>query len=365
MHHNQITRREFLRVSAVGLGGMVLASCAPTASAPAGTAPATTVGTAKPIVGDVIDYALAGDWQGRFGFVKFKLNAAFYNGEKAYFIRTDASDKTFAEENKLVFVPVLAVAERLKDATGNLYLFDGGATNQLPVLSAIPGQSAYSSLWRVHRVKPKGTTLYDSESKIKAAASAGEADIETTAIFVNYPLVKWPGGELSVDTEKKEYLGSGQLLAPVDTAVMTVTFKLHECFPGSRYIVTDTSAAPMAPMMKVSASPASQNLVTPNFAATDKIWVFANGIKGSGVMGYQPAVFAHRAGEALWSPFWNHFTLKWKDGKAARILKSEDDIKAALSAGDVEQFNGTPDSHPNGFVVNCPVPVLAPNTFSG
>lgn len=365
MHYDQITRREFLRISAVGLGGLVLASCAPPTTAPVVTTPASSVGAPKVMVGDVADYALAGEWQGRFGSVKFKLNAALYNGEKAYFIRTDASDKAFAEANKLVFVPVLAVADRLKDATGNLYLFDGGAPNQLPVLNAIPGQPSYSSLWRVHRVKPKGTTLYDSESKIKAAASAGEVNIETTAIFVNYPLAKWPGGELSVDTEKKEYLGGGQLLTPVDIAGMTVTFKLHECFPGSRYIVTDTSAVPMAPMMKVSASPATQNLVTPNFSATDKIWVFANGVKGSGVMGFQPAVFAHRAGDALWSPFWDHFTLKWKDGKTVRILKSEDDIKAALSAGDVELFNGTPDSHPTGFVVNCPVPVLAPNTFTG
>jgi hypothetical protein len=171
---------------------------------------------------------------------------------------------------------------------------------------------------------------------------------------------------LPVDQEKKEYLGTGQLLEPVDTVNMTVTFKLHECFPGSRYIVTDTSAAPMAPMMGVAASAPIQRLWSATMApGTAKIWVFANGIPGSGVMGFQPAIFDSRAGDAVWSPLWNHFTLKWKDGTTPRVLRSKDDVAAALTAGEVEEFNGTPDTHPNGFIVNCPSPVLAPNTFTG
>jgi hypothetical protein len=97
-----------------------------------------------------------------------------------------------------------------------------------------------------------------------------------------------------------------------------------------------------------------------------KIWVFANGIPGSGVMGFQPAVFDSQAQTSpVWSPLWNHFTLKWKDGQTPRVLKSQDDVLAALKAGEVEQFNGTPDTHPNGFIVNCPAPVLAPNAFTG
>ncbi len=119
----------------------------------------------------------------------------------------------------------------------------------------------------------------------------------------------------------------------------------------------------MAPMMKVSAAAPIQNIVGADFSGADKIRVFANGLKGSGVMGFQPAIFAHQAGDALWSPFWNHFTLSRKDGKTPRVLKSEADVKQALDAGEVEPFNGTPDTHPKGFVVNCPVPVLAPNTF--
>jgi hypothetical protein len=316
------------------------------------------------IVGDVLEYALTSqEWPGAFGFVTFKLHEALYNGEMVYHIRTDTSDPTFATENKLVYVPLLNAALGREDATSATYVFDNGATDQLPVLSAIPGMDNFSPAMRIYRVTFNGEpSLLDSADKIKEAEAAGDITTEKLNLIVNYPLVKWPGGELSVDQDKQEYLGTGQLLEPVDTAGLKVKFKLHQCFPGSRYIVTDTSAAPMAPMMSVAASPPTQALV--EVKATDKIWVFGNGFKGSGVMGFQPAIFAHRATEPAWSPFWDHFTLVWKDEAKARVLRSEADITAALEAGEVDLFNGTPDSHPTGFVVNCPVPVLAPNTYT-
>ena len=165
-----------------------------------------------------------------------------------------------------------------------------------------------------------------------------------------------------MDTEKEAYLGTGQLLEAVDTEGMKVTFKLHECYPGSRYIVTDTSIAAMAPMMSIPASPPNATLM--DTGAADEIWVFGNGIEGSGVMGFQPAIFDNQAGQPAWSPFWNHFTVTWADGADVRVLKSSAEIRELISSEDLELFNGTPDSHPTGFVVNCPVPVLAENTFA-
>lgn len=373
MKYYFLTRREFLRLGGLGLGAATLAACgapptaAPTAAPtalPQPTAPAAEA--PRIMVGDVLDFGLKGDWPGRFGFVRFKLHAGFFNGDKAYFIRTDTSDKDYADANKLVWAPLLNAVQSAPGVASKIYLFESGSPDQLPILSTVPSQDNYSPIWQLHKVTPKGNTLYDSEEKLKAAEASGEVTIETQTVFVNYPVVKWPGGELSVDQDKKEYLGTGQCLEPVDTVNMTVTFKLHECFPGSRYIVTDTSAVPMAPMMAVAAAGPVQSLWKSDAApGTAKIWVFANGIPGSGVMGFQPAIFDSRAGDAIWSPLWNHFTLKWKDGVDARVLKSKEDVTAALAAGEVEEFAGTPDTHPNGFIVNCPVPVLAPNTFTG
>jgi len=71
----------------LGLGAAALAACgvpatvAPTAAPPTAVPQPTAVPAeeARVVVGDVMDFALRGDWPGRFGFVKFKLNAGFGN----------------------------------------------------------------------------------------------------------------------------------------------------------------------------------------------------------------------------------------------------------------------------------------------
>ena len=370
-----VSRREFLRLGALSSGGLLLAACGaqasptPTPVPPTATTAAELVAAVgetteeRIIVGDVLDYLLTSDeWPGAFGSVTFRLHEGRYNGEPIYFIRTDTSEPVFAEQNKLVLVPLLAAG---RDVAAPLYIFDD---DRLPVFSRTPGEDNFTSLFQIKRVTVNDDSLaLESAEAVEQAAADGQVTIEEEisegrSVFVNYPIVKWPGGELSVDEEKAEYLGTGQLVAPVNTGDMTVTFKLHECFPGSRYIVTDTSIAAMAPMMSVPASPPNEQLM--ESGATDEIWVFANGIPGSGVMGFQPTIFDNQAGQPIWSPFWNHFTLRWQDESAARVLRSSDEVRAALEAGEVEEFNGTPDSHPTGFVVNCPVPVLAANTFN-
>lgn len=374
MSVKRISRRQFLSLSAMSGGGLLLAACgasAPATATPAPVAAPTSSPAAassgsgaaggleeiKVMVGDVLDFALESDqWTGQFGYVTFKLNEGRFNGQPIYYIRTDASDIAFAEENELVFVPLLNAG---LNVAATLYVF---ADERPPVFSTAPSEEDFTSLFRMIQVTVNDASLtLDSAEAVETAVGNGAAATEEMNVFVNYPVVKWPGGELPADPDKTESLGKGPLIEPVDVDNMTATFKLHQCFPGSRYIITDTSTPEMAPMMSIAASPPNQALM--DSGATDEIWVFANGIPGSGVMGFQPAIFDNEAGQPAWSPFWNHFTLKWNDESQARVLRSSAEIRAALEAGELEQFNGVPDSHPNGFVVNCPAPILAPNTF--
>lgn len=360
----QISRRQFIRLSALGSGGLLLAACGvstqpatPTAVPPT-KAPAAAAQEEKVLIGDVLDYQLTSDeWPGDFGSVTFRLHEGQYNGEPIYFIRTDAGDADFAKQNGLVFVPLLNAG---REVAAPLYLFGDGRP---PVFSRTPAAETYTSLFAIKNVTVNDDSAdLSSAGAVEQAVNDGKVSLEDGPL-VNYPVVKWPGGELAEDTERETYLGTGQLLGPVNTGEMTVTFKLHQCFPGSRYIVTDTSIAAMAPMMSIPASPPNARLM--ETGATDEIWVFANGLPGSGVMGFQPAIFDNKAGQSAWSPFWNHFTVKWVDESQAKLLRSSAEIRELVSSGDLELFNGVPDSHPTGFVVNCPVPVLAPNTFTG
>lgn len=365
-----VSRRQFLQLTTVSSGALFLAACTGGASqvvqeiataVPATRPPAaaTTANSAVQVmVKDVIDYVLRSDeWTGDYGKVTFKLHEGKHAGESVYFIRTDASDQTFAQEEGLVFVPLLAVG---KDIAESIYVFDN---DHLPVLSTSPsvGES-FTSLLQVKQVTLNDNSLtFDSAEAVEAAVADGNAMMEETAVFVNYPFVKWADGELPVDDEKIETLGKGPLMDPIDTENMTVAFKLHQCFPGSRYIVTDTSLPGMASMMGVSPAAPTQTLL--DKGGTDEIWIFVNGIPGSGVMGFQPAIFDNKAGQPAWSPFWDHRALKWVDESNARVLRSSTEVREAINAGELEEFLGVPDTHPNGFVVNCPAPILAPNDF--
>jgi hypothetical protein len=277
-----------------------------------------------------------------------------------YFIRTDTSDQAFAQTEGLVWAPKIAVLSA-QGLTGDAYLMEG-ASDQPAVLSSAPGRPDFTPAWRISMGRWKGSPKdVGSVAELKDAEAAGDLAVEPTDIVLNGAVVKWGSDELPVDGELVEYLGSGQLVEPPDTSGMRVTFKLHECFPGIRYIVVDTSLEPMAEGMHIVASPG----LTESRAAgaTGRTNVFMNGIEGPGPMGFQPSVFDSKAGDAAWSPYWDHMTYAWADGVDPRVLTTEAEVHAARGVADLEEFPGTPDTNGEVFTVNCPVPVLAPNTF--
>ena len=357
------SRRRLLGATAAGalVGSTQLYRSEASARSQAATPAAATD---HAIVGDVMNYQLepGGRWSGAFGSVTLNMHAGFFDGDDAWFIRTDSSNETFAKENGLVFVPLMANALQAEGATAPLYVFEGAVAEQRPVLYTVPGRDDFTSAFHVQTVRFTGTpTLLDSVLAIDLAEREGAISIDATDIVVNYPVVIWPGGGLDVDPELTAPLAPGPLVAEPDLTEGRITFKLHQCFPGSRYIATDTSAAPMAPMMGIVNSAPTQLLL--DVGATAPIYVFGNGLAGPGAMGFQPAVFNVSAGDPLWSPFWDHITVVWADPGAAVVLQSEAEIMEREAAGEVQLFKGTPDSEGRGFVVNCPSPVLAPTTY--
>ena len=91
--------------------------------------------------------------------------------------------------------------------------------------------------------------------------------------------------------------------------------------------------------------------------------VFMHGVAGPGPMGFQPSAFDFDAGDPAWSPYWDHYAYKWKESATPKLLTNQSALFRVRDAGDVEEFPGVPDTKGTVFTVNCPVPVLAPNTF--
>jgi hypothetical protein len=368
----RFARRRFMGLTGAGVfGSALIAACGnddDESSTPQATAATQAAGNGQSrptargnvIVGDVLEHALSSDeWAGDFGFVTFRLHLGSVEDEPVYFIRTDASDKDFATTERLVFVPKMEKALTI-DGPGlaAIYLFEGGTDDQTPVLSSAPHLDDYSPAFRIHRVSFLGTPeRLASVTSIERAARAGRIQVQRTNIVVNYPVVKWPGGELPVDNVRDAYLGGGQLLSPVDVAGRTVTFKLHACYTTSRYIVTDATMMGSA-MMRIVDAPAATALTAAG--ATAEILVFGNGAEGSGPMGFQKSITDTNAGDPDWSPFWDHYTFLWANRATPEVLKSPGALRAKENAGELERFAGTPDMDGQLFMVNCPVPIVAP-----
>ena len=321
---------------------------------------------AEVIVDDVIDYHLAPDgrWDGPFGSVTMQLHMGWVDGEEVTFIRTDASDEDFATEEGLVYVPLMANALDEPGSHSELYIFENGHEDQRPVMSSSPADGEnFSPAFRIHICR-NGDMMDEpltSEQAIMDAADAGDIDLEETDIIVNYPVITWPGGQIPVDEDKVEALGGGQLIEDPDLDGGQVTLKLHQCYPGSRYIITDTSALPMAPMMGAGEAGASGLLIEARAVAP--ITIFLNGLEGTGAMGFQPGIFNANAGDLAWSPFWEHFAAEWVNEDEAVAVTSQRQLDELVEAGDLTLYGGVPDTDPDTFVVNCSVPILAPVTW--
>jgi len=65
------------------------------------------------------------------------------------------------------------------------------------------------------------------------------------------------------------------------------------------------------------------------------VFVFKNGVRGGGPFKYQPDVFDNPPGSEGYRPLRALALVTWKNEQAARVLKSEREVKAAEQAGQV------------------------------
>lgn len=368
-----LTRRQLLRATcpaALAAAGLLGACAAEPGSGPALGGPSPTARPAAAaaaaegaaaIVADVLDFALRPDgWAGAFGWVRMRLHHALVDGADVYFVRTDASDAAVASRDGLVFVPKLQPL--LNGASGTMITFED--VEQPTLLSSEPGRDDYTPAWTVRAARFAGSAVaLASVAEALEAAEAGEVEMEEGRVVVNAGLVRWSDGAMPVDEDLSDYLGGGQVIAAPDTAAMTVTFKLNECYPGSWYFALDHSLEGPANGTNTVYSPGLH--ATPrDLGATGVTNVIRGGFDGPGPMGGQPSAFDWPAGAAEWSPYWDHFTYEWNEGASVRLLDSMAAVHEARDAGDLTEFVGGPATDGELFTVNCPVPVIGPNLWT-
>ena len=105
-----------------------------------------------------------------------------------------------------------------------------------------------------------------------------------------------------------------------------------------RFIHTEASDPQVAELLtKMKGSPV---IVVPELARVPKetlanVYVFKNGVKGSGPFEFQPDVFDNPPGTKEYSPLRALNLLAWKNEGAARELRSAAEVKKAIDAGEL------------------------------
>jgi hypothetical protein len=118
-----------------------------------------------------------------------------------------------------------------------------------------------------------------------------------------------------------------------------------------RFLHTEASDPKVAEML--SEMMRSPVLVVTSLAATPpallaNVWVFKNGVRGEGPFKYQSDVFDHPPGSPGYRPLRDVHLVTWKDPRAARLLKSAAEVRAAEKAGEITIERP-------GVVVNMPL----------
>ena len=278
--------------------------------------------------------------------VTLPLIKGYVKGHEVFYITTEASEKAVADHltnltgSRVVYAPTLKYAPA--DTLANIYEFKNGIKGTGPegfqpnVADSQPGDLGYSPVWRINLVEWKqGITARELKSDIDiiAARDKGELSINPANVIVNCPFVKWNGGSLKEREDKTlndtAAYGGGQVLS-IDTNTKQVTFVAHRGFAsdGSTiyYIATDASVRNVADALGVVFANKTGSAL--KSGASSDLFVFTNGIQGTGPMGFQASIASTNAGDEAYSPLWRIQATTWKDPSQAQLLMTAMEIEA-------------------------------------
>jgi len=297
--------------------------------------------------------------------VTIPLTKGYVKGSEVFYISTEASDKDLADSLtkltgfRVAYTP--ALQKTPADALAQIYAFKNGIEGVGPlgfqpnIADSQPGDVNYSPIWAVNIVEWKeGVIPRELKSQIEVldAQASNELTVTASGLIVNCPFVQWDGGSLQIRDDKtltdSTPYGGGQVL-DIDTENMQVTFVAHKGFgpDGSTiyYIATDASKQDVADMLGVLF--VEKTGATLLSGSSSDLYVFTNGIEGTGPMGFQASIGSTNVGDEFYSPMWRIQAATWKDPSSADFLTTASGITSAGSKGVLT-------TEVAGAIVNCP-----------
>jgi len=138
-------------------------------------------------------------------------------------------------------------------------------------------------------------------------------------------------------------------LTTTSAPVVLPLFKALYDSKGVMFIITEVSDKTMRDQIgNFTGSPVNYE---PNLTKSQDIgqlWIFKNGVKGSGLMGFQTNVLNSIPGDPHYTPLWKVNIVEWKTTSTPTILGSDDIIANAVKKGQITVT-------PTNVVINCPI----------
>lgn len=323
--------------------------------------------------------------------VVIPMHEGIHNGKPLLYVITDTNNADYASTISKVQGWNVTVASGLdssaipKDALKEVYIFRNGVKGdglygyQAEVFSSTPADPRYSALTRVVEVswRPgQNWITLDSVEDVTRAEEAGRIVFATSddkdnddIVIANMHQITWPSSSSSstIDnndkasirddaefTDAMEY-GGGQI-TEIDTDNMTATFVAHRGWgPDGQtiyHIVTGATPERTAGVLGVEFVPAYASMV--DTSAAEDLYIFENGVRGTGSMGFQPAIFASMPGDDTYTPMWRVHTVEWNTpDEGAGVLENISDIEALRDADVLTAGIARPTN--SYYILNAPI----------
>ena len=142
-------------------------------------------------------------------------------------------------------------------------------------------------------------------------------------------------------------------LTTTNAPVVIPLFKALYDGKGVLFIITEVSDKTMKDQIgNFTGSPVNYEPNLTKSRDIGELWIFKNGVKGPGLMGFQTNVLNSIPGDPHYTPLWKVNIVEWKttgtNATTPTILGSDDIIANAVKKGQITVT-------PTNVVINCPV----------
>ena len=171
-------------------------------------------------------------------------------------------------------------------------------------------------------------------------------------MIIAFPLVVTDKLAFAIGTNSTTSGTAGASIMKLTTTNAPVVLPLFKALYDSKgvmFIITEVSDKTMRD--QIGNFTGSLVNYEPNLTKSQDIgqlWIFKNGVKGPGLMGFQTNVLNSIPGDPHYTPLWKVNIVEWKTTSTPTILGSDDIIANAVKKGQITVT-------PTNVVINCPV----------